>query len=115
MHMSTLFVDYFRNRKEPSLLVNVGSIIEGSPTPGYNLYAAGKAFINFFTGALATELRWSKEIKGKIHVTTYSPGLVATKMNNWAAIPLFNIAPLEAANGAVADFGRFSKTNGTFT
>jgi len=54
--LTRIALDYMAKRPQKSCIMNVGSVMEKHPSAGYSTYTATKAFIHYFTSALAIEL-----------------------------------------------------------
>jgi glucose 1-dehydrogenase len=73
-------------------IVNITSVHEHVPRPGFALYAAAKAALGMLTRGLAIE--WAER---KIRVNAVAPGLIATPRNEEDAARLARDVPLGRA------------------
>jgi short-subunit dehydrogenase len=71
-------------------IINIGSTASFQPVPGMAVYAATKAFVRSFTGAL-----WGEVQGTNVRVLTVNPGATATEFFNVAgANPAGKLAPV---------------------
>jgi short-subunit dehydrogenase len=92
-------------RPTRSAIINVSSIAGTIPFPGNTTYAATKVFIDYFSRALAFEVR------AKVDVLSLRPAFVATNMTKMKAKG-FCITPLECVNASFRDLGHTYATFG---
>lgn len=95
-------------RSQKSGIINVSSVAHLTPVPGLALYDASKVFINYFTQAVAFEL---KADGTNIDMMEYSPSLVYTKLSLLRG-GFFAISAEEAACQSLDDLGNTTYTNG---
>ena len=74
--MTKKFLKKMTDRNQRSGIINVSSTMGFSPFAGQAVYAATKVFVNFFTEAVAYEL------KDKIDVLCYTPSAIDTNLNH---------------------------------
>lgn len=101
-------------RPEKSCVINVSSLMESHPMPGFSLMSACKAHLSNFSRALTAEYAYTSNIdkNSKIDVVLYSPSFISTKINGLPYVPGIIPRPLSAVSTAFHDVGRFSYTNG---
>lgn len=80
-YLTRVALEHLVERKEKSCIVNIGSLMDVNPIPGFTIYAGSKAYINSFTSALTTELSLDSDLPGKVDICNYCPGAVSTKLN----------------------------------
>jgi NAD(P)-dependent dehydrogenase (short-subunit alcohol dehydrogenase family) len=78
-------------REEGGVIVNITSVHEHVPRPGFALYAPAKAALGMLTRSLALELA------PKIRVVAVAPGVIATERNVADAQRLDTEVPLGRA------------------
>lgn len=74
------FIPIFKQKKEPTYILNTGSTTAFQAIPTFALYAASKSFVHSFTRALYHELKATSTIS----VTLLSPGATRTNFINRA-------------------------------
>ena len=111
-YLTKVYLNHCLNRNQKSCIINVGSLMELHPFPGYCMYSSSKAFINNFSRAIWAEVNFDPTLNKKVDVFLWSPSFISTKINGmnvvWGLIP----DPLSACETAMHDVGRFSSTHG---
>ncbi len=74
------FIPIFKQKKEPTYILNTGSTTAFQAIPTFAIYAASKSFVHSFTRALYHELKATSTIS----VTLLSPGATRTNFINRA-------------------------------
>lgn len=104
-------IERFERTGKKSGMIFTSSILGRTPTPGYTVYSAGKAFDDFMARGLNVEL------DGKVDVMSYNAGMVDTPFHHGNDVVTGNpiiIKANVAAETCLRDMGHGPSTFGAF-
>lgn len=103
--LARYFIPQMLKRKEKSAFISISSFAASFVRPYEGLYSATKVFMDFFSRAIAEEYP-------QLDILCVKPGLVSTRLLNWAKPDLRTCTTADFVNTSLRYLGRKTHTHG---